>query len=99
MNNCNKIVITRPIIDMVQTGQKIKSLRKFRKLSVRTLQCVFGMENPQSIYNWESGKNLPSIDNLLVLAQLFDVSLDTLIVKTQVEIEVSGIAKNELLSA
>ena len=99
MVDTNNVVITRPVIDMEKTGQKIKSLRKFRKLSVRTLQCVFGMENPQSIYNWESGKNLPSIDNLLVLAQLFDVSLDSLIVKNQIEIEVSGAAKNELLSA
>lgn len=96
-NNTNKI--SKPVLDMAGTGAKIKALRKFNKISVSALQEVFGMVNPQAIYNWESGKNMPSIDNLLVLAQIFDVSVESLIATNYVEIEVAGSLGNQLKSA
>ena len=39
------------------------------------------MEYPQAIYNWENpdDKTLPRLDNLVVLAKLYDVSIDELI--------------------
>ena len=43
---------------------------------------MFGMENPQSIYNWENPerKTLPCIDNLVMLAKIYKVALDEMIV-------------------
>jgi transcriptional regulator with XRE-family HTH domain len=78
--------ILRPVIDLQQTGEKIKSLRKFSGFSVHELQDLFGFEYPQAIYAWESGKSIPTVDNLLVLARLFDVTLDDLICYSLVEV-------------
>lgn len=78
--------ILKPVIDLKETGAQIKYLRKLNGFSVHELQQIFGFEYPQAIYAWEQGKNVPSIDNLLILAQLFQVELGDLIVSKTVEV-------------
>lgn len=39
---------------------------------MRDLQIVFGFEEPQAVYKWQSGKNLPGVDNLYALGVLLD---------------------------
>ena len=73
-------MFTIPAIDMAKTGQNIVILRKRAGLSVRDLQDVFGFATPQAIYKWQQGLALPTIDNLVVLAALLDVSIDDIIV-------------------
>ena len=69
-----------PTIDMVRTGQNIKRLRKLAGISVKDLQDVFGFGTPQAIYKWQQGLALPTIDNLVVLADLLGVTIDDIIV-------------------
>ena len=69
-----------PAIDMAKTGQNILILRKRVGLSVRDLQEVFGFATPQAIYKWQKGLAMPTIDNLVVLAALLDVTIDDIIV-------------------
>ena len=76
----------RPVIDLQGTGAQIKRLRKLRGYSVHELQVIFGFEYPQAIYAWEQGKNAPTIDNLLVLSELFDVEISQIIVTRSIEI-------------
>lgn len=78
--------ILRPVVDLQKTGEKIKNLRKNNGFTVHELQELFGFEHPQSIYAWESGKCVPTVDNLLVLARLFSVSMDEMICYSLVEI-------------
>lgn len=73
-------MLVLPIIDTVKTGQNIVSLRKKKGLAVRDLQDVFGFATPQAIYKWQHGSALPTVDNLVVLATLFEVSVDDIIV-------------------
>lgn len=35
----------------------------------------------QAVYKWESGRSMPTIDNLVCLAYLFDVRIDDIVVK------------------
>lgn len=79
----------KPVIDLQATGAQIKRLRKSNGFSVHELQEVFGFEYPQAIYAWEQGKNIPSIDNMLVLAKLFNIEIGDLVVTTSVEVEMS----------
>lgn len=79
--------ILRPVLDLTATGNKIRLLRKQNGFSVHELQGVFGFEFPQAIYAWETGKNAPSLDNLLVLSRLFKVSIEELIEVRIVEVE------------
>ena len=69
-----------PTIDMVATGKNIERLRKNAGISVRDLQDVFGIGTPQSIYKWQHGTAMPTIDNLVVLADVLQVRIDDILV-------------------
>lgn len=69
-----------PTIDLPMTGANIVRLRKAAGLSVRDLQQTFGFNSPQAIYKWQRGDALPTIDNLLVLAVLFRVRIDDILI-------------------
>lgn len=81
-------IINKPILDLVATGLNIKSLRKRAGISVHTLQEIFCFPSPQAIYNWESGKNMPSVDNLLVLSEIFGCTMENIIVTYEVDVEI-----------
>ena len=65
---------------MVKTGQNIMNLRVAAGLSVKDLQDIFGFATPQAIYKWQHGTTLPTIDNLVVLAAVFHVHMDEILV-------------------
>ena len=73
-------VIRVPVIDLTATGQNIKNLRVAAGISVRDLQNILGFTNPQAIYKWQNGDSLPSIDNLVILAAVFGVTVDEILV-------------------
>ena len=74
-----------PRIDLVKTGQNISRLRRCAGYSVRDLQRELGLGSPQSIYKWQAGTALPSIDNLVALAALFCVQLDDILAVEQAD--------------
>ena len=55
-------------------------LRKQAGLTVRDLQDIFGFGTPQAIYKWQQGVAMPTIDNLVVLSAIFEVSLEEILV-------------------
>ena len=69
-----------PTVDLAQTGANILKLRKAAGLSVADIQMVFGFHSPQAIYKWQNGAALPTVDNLIVLAALFGVRIDDILV-------------------
>ncbi|MBD5395574.1 MAG: helix-turn-helix transcriptional regulator [Lachnospiraceae bacterium] len=72
-------MLTMPTINMERTGQNIMHLRKQNGLSVKDLQDIFGFATPQAIYKWQHGTALPTIDNLVVLAAVFQVHTDDIL--------------------
>lgn len=75
-----------PTIDMVKTGQNIQRLRQNVGLSVKDLQDIFGFATPQAIYKWQHGVTMPTIDNLIVLAVIFQVRIDDILITNQDQI-------------
>lgn len=73
-------MFTIPAIDMAATGKNIAKLRENAGLSVKDLQEIFGFATPQAIYKWQHGKAMPTIDNLVVLAAVFEINMDEIIV-------------------
>lgn len=69
-----------PNIDMTKTGQNIIRLREENNMSVKDLQDIFGFTTPQAIYKWQQDATLPSIDNLVMLAKVFQVHIEDIIV-------------------
>jgi len=69
-----------PTIDMIKTGENIFRLRIEAGYSVRDLQEIFGFTTPQAIYKWQRGIAMPTVDNLAVLAAIFHVRIDDIII-------------------
>ena len=69
-----------PVINMQQTGRNITVLRRQRGITVKQLQNMMGFATPQAIYKWQNGESLPTIDNLVVLAAIFAVPVDAILV-------------------
>ena len=84
-------MFTMPSIDMVATGRNIMRLREVAGLTVRDLQDIFGFATPQAIYKWQSGKRLPTVDNLYALSALLDVRMDEILVAAKPELKIAEI--------
>lgn len=69
-----------PYINMLKTGENIYRLRTEAGYTVRNLQEIFGFTTPQAIYKWQYGTALPRVDNLVVLAVLFGVPIEAILV-------------------
>lgn len=66
-------------IDMKKTGAKIKALCKERNITVKDIQKELYIGAFQSVYDWFSGKTLPSVDNLYRLSKLLNVRMEDMI--------------------
>lgn len=73
-------MITLPVIDMTATGMNIVQMRQNAGLTVKDLQDIFGFSTPQAIYKWQCGTAMPTVDNLVVLAAVFGVAIDQILV-------------------
>ena len=69
-----------PVIDVTATGINIARLRAAAGLTVKDLQDIFGFNTPQAIYKWQRGDALPTVDNLVVLAAVFGVQIDDILI-------------------
>ncbi len=69
-----------PTIDMAATGRNIADMRKKAGMTVRDLQDILGFNTPQAIFKWTRGDSLPTVDNLVILASIFGVKVDDILV-------------------
>ena len=67
------------VLDPVATGQKITELRKAKHLRVEDVREFFGFECSQSIYKWQRGESLPTVDNLFALSRLLETPIDNIL--------------------
>ncbi len=68
---------------MIATGDNIARLRRNKNLSVKDVQEAMGFNTPQAIFKWQRGEAMPSIDNLVILSELFDIPIDKILVTTK----------------
>lgn len=69
-----------PVIDTKATGLNIKRLREHAGVSVKEMQSLFDFESPQAVYKWQWGKSLPTVDEFVVLARMFNTPIEKIIV-------------------
>ncbi len=48
-------------------------------MTVLDIQDYLGFATPQSIYHWFTGRNMPSVDNLYALSELFHMPVDAML--------------------
>ncbi len=76
-----------PVINTVATGQNINRMRIEAGMTVRNMQDVFGFTTPQAIYKWIHGTAMPTIDNMVILAAMFGVTVDDIIAVDTIEVK------------
>lgn len=66
-------------IDIAATCKNIDRLRIERGMPVATLEEEL-LVSKQAVYKWIRGYNLPSIDTLVMMAKLFDVRIEDILI-------------------
>ena len=72
-----------PSINMAATGNNITQMHRRAGMTVQDLQNIFGFSSPQAIYKWQRGEAMPTIDNLVILASVFDTTMDAIVIRNQ----------------
>ena len=67
-------------------SERLKTLRKEKKLTQKELAEQIGISQ-KSYSHWETGKNEPSLENLIKLADLLEVSIDWLFGREQMKVK------------
>ncbi len=79
-----KELLTMPVIDVKATGNNIKNIIKSKGFKISDVQVRCGFNTPQAIFKWMRGDAVPTIDNLIILADVLDVSIDKIIIVTRI---------------
>ena len=73
---------TYPLVDMEATGQNIKKLMVEKQISPLQIQQICGLSSVQAVYKWLNGKSIPTVDNLGIISNLFNVPMDDIVIFT-----------------
>lgn len=73
-----------PVIDTKATGQNIKIMMKARGFKIADIQEKCGFNTPQAVFKWMRGDAMPTIDNMVIIADMFGVTVDAIIVVNRV---------------
>ena len=69
-----------PIIDVAATGANIKAMMRSKGFKVADVQARCGFNTPQAVFKWMRGDTVPTIDNMIILAFVWNVKVDDIIV-------------------
>ena len=68
-----------------------EEMRRNEGMTVKDLQGIFGLSTSQAIYKWQRGTAMPTLDNIVVLAAVFGVKVDDILVyQTAFSIRISA---------
>lgn len=96
MYKCYFSMRKRISINKSETAKKLKQLREENNYSIRDIQNYLNIQSSQSIYNWETpdSKSLPSIEHAILLANLYHVHIDDLIVFELIDEEITDVKES-----
>ncbi len=66
-------------VDKRTTGLNIYRLLEYSKLTREEVAAFLELASPRVIYDWINGIKLPSTENLLNLAKLFNVQVEDIL--------------------
>lgn len=68
-----------PVINLKETGINLRRIMDKCGMSAKEVQEYLNLASVQSVYNWCNGINMPTIDNLYALSQLFQLPIDSIV--------------------
>ena len=69
-----------PTIDLPATGANIGTLMKENGVTAADVADRMGFSSRNAVYKWMKGESLPTLDNILILADLLDVTIEEILV-------------------
>ncbi len=70
-------------IDNLRTGVNLRHFRKAAGYSVEQVCRQLDLSRQTTIYEWESGKQLPSLTHIAELAHIYNTTIDSILVKSE----------------
>lgn len=68
-----------PTINLKETGINLRRIMDKRGITPKDIKEYLNLTSVQSVYNWCSGINMSTIDNLYALSQLLQVPIDEIV--------------------
>ena len=72
------------VVDAEATGQRIRTLMVERNITVLDIKKRLNLSVSYGVYKWLYGMSLPKIDHLVVLADMFGVTMDDIVVTKRI---------------
>lgn len=72
------------VVDAEATGQRIRVLMAERNITVLDIKKRLNLSVSYGVYKWLYGMSLPKIDHLVVLADMFGVTMDDIVVTKRI---------------
>ena len=66
-------------INATATGANIKNMMKARRMTTADIQNACGFGTPQAFFKWFRGDTMPTIDNMVIVADLFGCTVNDII--------------------
>lgn len=80
INIFGKEMFSMPVIDVKATGANIKAIMKMKGFKIADVQERCGFNTPQAIFKWMRGDAVPTIDNMIIIADMFGVTIDQIVI-------------------
>ena len=68
-----------PTIDLTATGANIAALLRNAGLTAADVADRMGFSSRNAVYKWLKGEALPTLDNMVILADMLGVSVDDIL--------------------
>ena len=68
-----------PTIDMIATGKNIRAMRIAAGMTIDDVTRACGVSRA-AVAKWQRGDAIPTIDNLVILASVWNVRVDDIII-------------------
>ena len=68
-----------PLINKRETGINLRRIMDERGITTKDVPEYLGLGCVQSVYRWIDGINMPTIDNLYALSDLFQLPIDAIV--------------------
>ena len=68
-----------PTIDMTATGQNIRNKRISAGMTVADVTNACGV-SAAAVCKWQNGQSIPTIDNMIILAAIWNCRIDDIVV-------------------
>lgn len=68
-----------PLINKRETGINLRRIMDMRGITPKDVQEYLGLGCVQSVYRWLDGINMPTIDNLYALSEMFQMPIDAIV--------------------